>query len=572
MIEDINYETEVQDNHSFSELSLIEIISELDKLSNNSNPYTVSKKADEIKVVFYKKLKTQSSQDNLNPSENNKLHPLEIKFKKIFNKFKKKKKEFRIEREKKEQNNLSVKIKIISEISNLTKEDESIKITFEKFRALQKKWNDIGKVPISNQNDLWLNYKHQVELFYDYIKINKDLRDLDFKRNLELKELLCQKTEQLINEKSINTSFKELQKIHEKWKEIGPVVKEQRDNIWQRFQEASRIINRKRNDYFLSLKKENNKNLEKKSSICNEINSLIDNLPDSHHEWKIKTEKLNKLIEQWKKAAPIHKKELKKSWKELRDSTNNFYSKKNTFYKIRKTNISSNVMIKIKICEQAEELKNSTDWESTSKKLIKLQKEWKESPFVPSNQSSPLWKRFKMSCDQFFNSKKEFFKKLDKDKDTNLKIKKKILLTIKKFKVSKDVKSDIEKIHKINDDWNNIGEIPKSSLSINNEYRNSINTIYESLNIKNSEKEKLKLESKISFYKKDLMSLNEEKNKIKSEIEIIKKNINQYENNISFFTNGKESEKFKTDIIEKIEISKSKLLTLKDNLSILNKI
>ena len=301
MIEDINYEKEVQDNHRFSELSLKEIISELDKLSNNSNPYSVSKKADEIKVVFYKKLKLQSFQDNLDLSENNKLHPLEIKFKKILNKFKKKKQEFRIEREKKEQINLSIKIKIISEIAELTKENESIKITFEKFKALQKKWNDIGKVPISNQNDLWLNYKHQVELFYDYVKINKDLRDLDFKRNLELKELLCQKTEQLINEKSINNSYKELQNIHEKWKEIGPVVKEQRDNIWQRFQEASRVINRKRNDYFLSLKKENNKNLEKKSSICNEINSLLDNLPESHHEWKIKTKKLNELIELWKR-------------------------------------------------------------------------------------------------------------------------------------------------------------------------------------------------------------------------------------------------------------------------------
>lgn len=572
MIEDINYEKEVQDYHSFSELSLKEIISELDKLSNNSKPYSVSKKVEEIKVAFYKKLKLQLSQDNLDPSDNNKLHPLEIKFKKILNKFKKKKQEFRIEREKKEQNNLSIKIKIISDIAKLTKEDESIKITFEKFRALQKKWNDIGKVPISNQNDLWLNYKHQVELFYDYVKINKDLRDLDFKRNLELKEHLCQKTEQLINEKSINTSFIELQKIHEKWKEIGPVVKEQRDKIWQRFQDATRVINRKRNDYFLSLKKENNKNLEKKSSICNEINSLVDNLPDSHHEWKIKTEKLNKLIEQWKNAAPIHKNELKKSWKELRDSTNNFYSKKNTFYKIRKANIASNLMIKIKICEQAEELENSTNWESTSKKLIKLQKKWKESPFVPSNQSQPLWKRFKKSCDQFFNSKKEFFKKLDIDKDTNLKIKKKIISTIKKFKVSKNVKSDIEKIRKINDDWDNIGEIPSSSLFINNEYRNLIYTVYKSLNIKDSEKEKLILDSKISFYKKDSKNLNEEKNRIKFQIEKIEKDINLYENNISFFSNRKESDKFKSDIIKKIDISKSKLLKLKNDLSILNKI
>ena len=571
MTEDINNNKELHNNINFSNLTLEDLILELDKLSNNSNPLSVSKKANEIKVAFYKKLISKSSKQS-DVSKKNEINPLETKFKKINSKFRKIKQEFRKEKERQEQKNLKIKQKIITEINNLINQEESIKITFDKFRSLQVEWKNTGNVPIQNKNDVWYNYNHHVELFYDYLKINRELRDLDFKKNLEYKELLCEKAEKLIKEKSIKVSFNELQKIHEKWKEIGPVFKEKRENIWNRFQEASKIINKKRNDYFLELKQENNKNLILKSSICNKIISLLDDMPDSHQKWKNKNEELNKLIEQWKKTSPIHKNDLKKAWKEFRDSTNTFYSEKNNFYKNRKDTLASNLMIKIKICEEAERLKNSNEWNSTSKKFIQLQKEWKDSPFTPEYKSSPIWNRFKKACDQFFNSRKEFYIKLDKERDSNLEMKQKILSTLKKFKSSDNVKSDIEKIQKINKDWNNIGEVPKSFLSINNEYKNSLNSIYNSLKLNESEKKKLKLESKISLYKQDSSMLIKEKNRIKSEIDKINKNINQYENNISFFKNGTGTERYKSDIVKKIEISKSKLVELKDNLSILNKI
>ena len=571
MIEDINNKN-LKNKINFSELTLEDLISVLDKLSNNPNILSVSKKAEEIKASFYKKLLSKSIQEKSEFSKKNEIHPLEIKFKKTYSNFRKLKNEFRKEKDEQELTNLKIKQEIISEISNLINEEESLKITFDKFRSLQVKWKNTGNVPIQNKNDVWCNYNHHVELFYDYLKINRELRDLDFKRNLEHKELLCEKAERLIKEESINVSFNELQKLHEKWKEIGPVIKEKRDNIWKRFQEASRIINKKRNDYFLELKKENNNNLKLKSSICNKIISLLDDLPDSHQKWKNKNEKLDKLIEQWKKAAPINKNDLKKAWKEFRDSTNTFYLEKNNFYKNRKDSLNSNLMIKIKILEEAERLKNSTEWEATRKKFIQLQKEWKESPSIPSHKSSPIWRRFKKACDHFFNSRKEFYIKLDKERDSHLQMKNKILSTLKIFKISDNVKFDIEKIDLINKDWNNIGKVPKSSQSINYEYEKTLNTIYNSLNIKESEKKKLILESKISLYKQDSSMLIKEKERIKSEIDKINKNINQYENNISFFKNGNDTERFKRDIVKKIEISKSKLITLKDNLSILNKI
>ena len=313
MTEDINNNKELHNNINFSNLTLEDLILELDKLSNNSNPLSVSKKANEIKVAFYKKLISKSSKQS-DVSKKNEINPLETKFKKINSKFRKIKQEFRKEKERQEQKNLKIKQKIITEINNLINQEESIKITFDKFRSLQVEWKNTGNVPIQNKNDVWYNYNHHVELFYDYLKINRELRDLDFKKNLEYKELLCEKAEKLIKEKSIKVSFNELQKIHEKWKEIGPVFKEKRENIWNRFQEASKIINKKRNDYFLELKQENNKNLILKSSICNKIISLLDDMPDSHQKWKNKNEELNKLIEQWKKTAPIHKNDLKKAW------------------------------------------------------------------------------------------------------------------------------------------------------------------------------------------------------------------------------------------------------------------
>ena len=390
MIEDINNNKDLNNKINFSALTLEDLISELDKLSNNPNVLSVSKKAEEIKSSFYKKLLSKSIKEKSEFSKKNEIHPLEVKFKKTYSNFRKLKNEFRKEKDKQELTNLKIKQKIISEISNLINEEESLKITFDKFRSLQVKWKNTGNVPIHNKNDVWCNYNHHVELFYDYLKINRELRDLDFKRNLEHKELLCEKAEELVKEKSINVSFNELQKLHEKWKEIGPVVKEKRENIWKRFQDASRIINKKRNNYFLELKQENNKNLKLKSSICNNIISLLDDLPDSHLKWKNKNEKLDKLIEQWKKAAPINKSDLKKAWEEFRDSTKTFYLEKNNFYKNRKESLASNLMIKIKICEEAERLKNSTEWEVTSKKFIQLQKEWKYSPFTPNHKSSQI--------------------------------------------------------------------------------------------------------------------------------------------------------------------------------------
>ena len=559
-----------------SSLSMEELITELENLCKIQNPYSVSKKSEEIKTLFYKSLKSENNIEDISEEDSEQekktLHPLEVKFKNVNNKFRKIKSDFRKNREKEENKNLIIKENIISDIDKLSKEEESLKVTFEKFKDYQKKWNNTGHVPITKSNDLWQNYHHHVELFYDYIKINKELRDLDFKRNLEQKTIICEKSEKLSNDKSINTAFNSLQELHEHWKNIGPVSREYRESIWERFQTASRKINKNRNDYFLNKKRIFKGNTELKSSICKEINKLSEDDPNTHQQWNNLSEKLNELSEKWKKAAPIEKSDLKKSWTEFREATNKFYSMKNNFYKNRKEDNNNNLQEKIKICEKAEELSTSTNWKETGKQLIQLQEKWKNSAFVPKNLSDKIWKRFRSACNKFFDARKKHYKLLDKEKEGNLKEKTTLLKKVEKFDVSENPREDIKKLKEFSEKWNSIGFVPKEDIQINDKFDKGISSLYNKLKVDKSKKKTIQFQIKAERLKGNSDKLNVEKELIREEIGKVNKTILQYENNISFFGNGKGTEKLKEDVLKNIENSKKEIEELKKKLSLLNKI
>ena len=559
-----------------SSLSMEELITELENLCEIQNPYSVSKKSEEIKTLFYKSLKSENNIEDISEEDSDEekktLHPLEVKFKNANNKFRKIKSDYRKNREKEENKNLIIKENIISDIDKLSKEEESLKVTFEKFKDYQKKWNNTGRVPITKSNDLWQNYHHHVELFYDYIKINKELRDLDFKRNLEQKTIICEKSEKLSNDKSINTAFNSLQELHEHWKNIGPVSREYRESIWERFQTASRKINKKRNDYFLNKKRILKGNTELKSSICKEINKLSEDDPNTHQQWNNLSEKLNELSEKWKKAAPIEKSDLKKSWTEFREATNKFYSMRNNFYKNRKEDNNNNLQERIRICEKAEELSTSTNWKETGRQLIQLQEKWKNSAFVPKNLSDKIWKRFRSACNKFFDARKKHYKLLDKEKEGNLKEKTTLLKKVEKFDVSDNPREDIKKLKEFSEKWNSIGFVPKQDIQINDKFDKVISSLYNKLKVDKSEKKTIQFQIKAERLKGNSDKLNVEKELIREEIGKVNKTILQYENNISFFGNGKGTEKLKEDVLKNIENSKKEIEELKKKLSLLNKI
>ena len=559
-----------------SSLSMEELITELENLCEIQNPYSVSKKSEEIKTLFYKSLKSENNIEDISEEDSDEekktLHPLEVKFKNANNKFRKIKSDYRKNREKEENKNLIIKENIISDIDKLSKEEESLKVTFEKFKDYQKKWNNTGHVPITKSNDLWQNYHHHVELFYDYIKINKELRDLDFKRNLEQKTIICEKSEKLSNDKSINTAFNSLQELHEHWKNIGPVSREYRESIWERFQTASRKINKKRNDYFLNKKRILKGNTELKSSICKEINKLSEDDPNTHQQWNNLSEKLNELSEKWKKAAPIEKSDLKKSWTEFREATNKFYSMRNNFYKNRKEDNNNNLQEKIRICEKAEELSTSTNWKESGRQLIQLQEKWKNSAFVPKNLSDKIWKRFRSACNKFFDARKKHYKLLDKEKEGNLKEKTTLLKEVEKFDVSENPREDIKKLKEFSEKWNSIGFVPKQDIQIKDKFDKVISSLYNKLKVDKSEKKTIQFQIKAERLKGNSDKLNVEKELIREEIGKVNKTILQYENNISFFGNGKGTEKLKEDVLKNIENSKKEIEELKKKLSLLNKI
>ena len=511
------------------ELSIDELIVKIDLLAKDENPYSVSKEIEEIKSLFYLKLKSygKDKQGIVVESTNNEekvkvsvheekiLHPLEIKFKETYGEYKKKKFQFRKKREKKEGENLKIKKEIIEDIDKLTKEEESIKKTFENFKILQDKWRSTGNVPQTENNNLWQSYHHHVELFYDYIKINNDLRDLDFTRNLEEKTAIYKKAEALMNEKSFNKAHHTLQELHEHWKNVGPVKRELREEIWARFQNISRILNKKRNDYFLKKKEENKKKLTNKNTICKKIDDLTLEIISSHKKWQETTNKCNELETEWKNIGRLNKINNTIAWQNLRASLNNFYNKKNAFYKQKKEEVNKVLTEKISICEKAEMLQNSTDWQEASNKLIALQTQWKNTGFTPAGKSNKIWKRFKAACDIFFNARKAHYKAKDKEKEACIKEKIKLLKEVKEFKTTTDSKVGIEQLKKFRNKWKTLGDVPIKEMRINKEFFALINSKFETLGLSKKVLATEQYKNKISSLKGNEKAVSNEKKKSK---------------------------------------------------------
>lgn len=564
-----------------NDLSLDQLITRIEELSSNSNPYSVSKDIENIKSIFYQKLRVELKIEDTADKEMNgteqksdskvrELHPLEIKFKGVFGNYRKIKSNFRKERDAEEQKNLIIKMQIIENIDSLTKEEESIKKTFEQFRILQDKWKNTGYVPASHNNNLWQSYHHHVELFYDFIKLNNDLRDLDFTRNLEEKNAICEKAEALVNKNSLNKMHDSLQELHEHWKSVGPVKRELREEIWERFQNISRTLNKKRNDYFTLRKEENKKKLATKNAVCKKIDNLTNDIPNSHNKWQSLTGKCNELEIEWKNLGRLNKVENKIAWTNFRNSLNDFYQKKNTFYKEKKSENNKVLEIKVGICKEAEALQNDTNWQETTNKLITLQEKWKTAGYSSKEQSNKIWKRFKQACNSFFNSRKAHFKVLDKEKEGNLKQKRELIEELTKFTTSKDKKTDIKSIKEFSIRGENIGHVPKNKMNINDEFFSLINSKYEEIGLSKNELEKEKYKNKASSLKGNEKAITSEKQVLKNKIDLIKKDIAQYENNMSFLGKNKRTEPLVKQGLQEIEKSINEIEAIKQKLQILN--
>ena len=565
------------DYNSFTPQELQQQVSEL---ITTENIYSVAKSIDAIKAVFYKKINTEKEVHKEEYLKNEGLeeeykfvHPLEKDFKKLFSKFRKKKAEYREKIELGFAKNLKIKTQIIKDIESIISDEETIKETFEKFRALQDKWRATGEVGIVYRNDIWKSYHHQVEKFYDFIKINNYLRDLDFDRNLKQKTSMCEQAEALMEEKSINKVHAELQLLHEKWKEVGPVKRELREEIWERFKEATHKLHKRRNEHFLDLKEKGKQSLENKSVICQKIANLTESEVKSHIEWNKLTLQVQEFEAEWKKQVPISKEDNKTAWKLLRETLSNFYSKKNKFYKEKKQENKQIIQNKVVLCEKVEELVNSeVSWKEKTNKINKLNEDWKKSGYLPNSQSDKLWKRFRIAMDNFYDSKKSFFEELDKEKADNLAKKEHFLKTVQKFKLSEDKKVNLNALEDFQNEWRIIGFVPREKNQIEDDFRKSIDSFYKEMKVDKKELNDIKFNNKLETLKakSDSFAIDKEKQFIRNKINDLQKEVNQYETNISFFGKSKGTDKIKSQIEKKIDNEKAEIESLKDKLKQLN--
>jgi hypothetical protein len=500
--------------------------------------------------------------------------PVEITMKELLNEYRDKRNEFNKNQEGQKETNLAAKYEIIDSIKELINSQESLNKTFHDFRSLQESWREIGPVPQSKVKDLWEKYHYYVEAFYDYIKINKELRDLDFKKNLEAKIKLCETAEELLLEPSVVEAFRKLQVLHDQWREIGPVPADKRSELWERFKDATSKINHKHQEYFVKLKEDQKKNLEEKTLLCEKAEELTATKPENAKEWESKSKELIELQKIWKTIGFAPKKHNTKIYERFRAACDTFFNNKRDFFAHNREEQDSNLQLKTELCIQAEALAESSEWKKTTDEFIKLQKRWKTIGPVPIKYSDKIWKRFRAACDTFFNRKSDFYSNIDSTYKDNLKLKEELLKEIESFKAGNDVSENLKQLKEFQRRWSEIGFVPiKQKDSIQEQYRSLINTKFDNLKLDEDRKSLLKFRSKIeSIASKPNADkrIAMERDKCYNRLKQLESDIALWENNIGFFSNSKNAESMITDVERKIEDARHRIETLNEKLNILD--
>lgn len=553
------------------------------RLKNVLKDFPVEKIKDEVEAIksaFYKKhaAETEDLKRKFIESgeqEENFAAPadtLEIDLKACLKEFKERKAEFNKRLEEEKATNLQAKLDVIEGIKELINGQESLNETFQHFRELQEKWRNIGTIPQNRVHDLWETYNHTIENFYSYIKINKELRDLDLKKNKEAKIELCEKAEKLLLEPTIVKAFKTLQKYHEQWREIGPVPREEKEELWARFKEATSKINKRHQEYFEGLKDQLQKNLEAKTELCEKAEVLSALELHSPKEWEAKSKELIELQAIWKTIGFAPKKDNNRIYERFRTACDSFFNNKRQFFKHYKSEQTANLQLKTELCIQAESMKDSTDWKRTTDEFIRIQKKWKEIGPVPRKQSDAIWKRFRTACDGFFEHKKSFFSQKDESQEENLKLKEALIEEVQNFEPSDNAEDNFQKLQDYQHRWNEIGHVPiKEKDRVNQEFRNHINKYFDNLNLNEFEKNVEKFRNKIENYKTEHADdrLYQERNKIINKLKQIENDITVWENNIGFFAKSKKSDALVRDFQHKIETGRRNIKLLNKKLDML---
>ena len=497
------------------------------------------------------------------------------KFNQVFETYKKNKIKFNEHQEIVKLRNLDAKKAILEELKELINSEETLKKTYDQFKDLQAKWKEIGLVPSTEINNLWQNYHFLVEKFFDKVKISKELRDLDLKKNLEHKIELCEKAEELLIEPSVIKSFQQLQKYHEEWKEIGPVPQDKRDEIWERFKTATDKINERRREHYNSMSKGQDENLASKTALVEKAEQIASLEIDSLKEWQEKTREVNELLKSWKTIGPAAKKENDEIWEKFKGFLNAFFANKKEFFSKIKQEQLNNFNLKLDIVKQAEALKDSTDWKKTTQELINLQKEWKNIGPVPRKHSDKIWKRFRAACDDFFNNKNKFFSTVVESEKENLDKKLDLIRRIEEWEAGKDKSANLDALKSFQREFTEIGHVPiKEKNKVHDAFRLAINKHLDGLKISSYEMRpssgeyRPRQESSYDYQDRG-QRRNQgggEWNSLSTKVSKLREEIMTWENNIGFLAHSKKADLLRAEFEKKISDAKEELAQLEAKL------
>ena len=575
---DEDAEAEARELINYALLSKPDLLEILKELLDSGRINEIGPNVSAIKSSFYKQhrneveekkavfLKNGGNEEDFSPGFSEEEDHLKI----LLKKYSDLKAENMRLREDEKNENLRKKYEIIEEIKELVHGDESINKTFQEFRELQKRWHETGVVPQVELKNLWETYHYHVEKFYDYIKINKELRDLDLKKNLEIKISLCEKAEALFLEPNVVNAFKSLQKFHDQWREIGPVPKEQRTEIWERFREATSKINKKHQQYYHDLKETQRKNLESKMVLCERAEEIAALEITEHETWVERTHEIIDLQKVWKTIGFAPKKDNNKIYARFRAACDAFFNRKREYYAQGLEEQQDNLQKKLDLCIQAETFKESTDWKKTTDELILLQKKWKKIGPVPRKKSDQVWKRFRAACDHFFNRKSEFFSNIEDTYDKNLNEKLKLIEEINAFEPEESLKNNLNQLNDFQRKWSEIGFVPfEKKDEIMQQYRDAINNKYDSLEMDEHKKNILKFKNKLEDIKSKPRPQNKlrfEREKLMNRLQQLKNDIVVWENNIGFFAESKKADTMVREFEKKIESARRNIKLLEDKI------
>ena len=542
---------------NYSEKNLAELVALFEELMQNEERMKMSKDAEAIKAAFYKRLLKDKAEAAVEVAEGeeseetaeNPFTAVEAGFKELYNKYRKERAEFNSQLEKEREQNLAVKEAVIADLKALLEKQEDVNATFPEFREIQNRWKNAGAVPAQNYRNINETYQLYVEQFYDMVKINRELRDLDFKMNLEAKEEFCQAAEALAESDNIVEAFRELQKLHEQWKEYGPVAKEHREAIWERFKNATSVINKKYQSHFEGLKEQQAENLAKKTVLCEKVEEIAAREVSGSNQWNEFSKEIEDVQKEWKTIGFASKKDNQKIYDRFRAACDQFYARKRDFYTEYKDNINSNLDRKVALCEAAEQLKSSTEWKKATDQFIALQKQWKEIGAVPRKKSDMLWKRFRAACDEFF-AERDKNAKPENDYYGNLKAKNRLIEEMKAYDLKGD-DSDLQALQEFQKRWQEIGFVPfKEKDNVAKAYKDAVSRFPSARQQRRTRGGRQLSEKEILIQKYNALQ----------------QDIVTYENNIGFFSMSKTSAPLIKQMEERIENAKSELAKLAEQI------